>query len=435
MKRYDSYKDSGVQWIGEIPSHWGTTSLKHLLRGIQDGTHGTYKRVDSSPYLLLSAKNVFEDGLHLSETESAISEEDYNQIVSNGYPQKGDIAICCVGTIGRCCIYGESKPFAFQRSVTFLRSKDTSDAKYILYLLRSQVAYSQYSILAKTTAQSGLYMGALSSLDITFPPIKEQTAIANYLDNKCSKIDNIIATQEKRVELLRELKQSIITRAVTHGINPDAKMKDSGVEWIGEIPEHWDVMPIKRLSRIQTGTTPSTKVPEYFEPEEIKWFSPSDVTDDLVMTSASRFVSNKAKDDGACRMFPPKSIYFVGIGATIGKVGVCDEEASSNQQINALMVNKKANYKYLAYILRCQKDEIYLSANVVTLPIINQEKTGELLSPVPPIEEQELIVTYIEQQTSRLDSSITKALRQIELLKEYKQSLITEVVTGKRKVI
>ena len=230
-----------------------------------------------------------------------------------------------------------------------------------------------------------------------------------------------------------ELRQNIITLAVTRGINPNAPLKDSNVEWIGEVPEHWEVMKLKRCASIKTGCTPPTKEEKYYDSEDIDWFTPSDIGCDCIYEAEKR-ISLNAKRDGVCRMFPAHTVYFVGIGATIGKVSFCDIEASANQQINAIIPNRRAFYKYIAYCLRSQKEEVFLTANTVTLPIINQDRTGSLLMPVPPYSEQQQIVAHIEKETANLDKAIAKANRQIELLQELKQSVITEVVTGKRKV-
>ena len=268
---------------------------------------------------------------------------------------------------------------------------------------------------------------------IVFPPLYEQQAIASYLDKRCGEIDKAIAKQQKRIELLQELRQNIITNAVTRGINPDASLKDSGVEWIGQVPEHWEVMMLKRCATIKTGCTPPTKELKYYENEDIDWFTPGDIGDDNV-SEAEKKISNIAKKDGVCRIFPSHIVYFVGIGATIGKVSYCDIEASANQQINAIIPNHRGDYRFLTYCLKSQKEEIFLTANTVTLPIINQERTGSLLIPVPPLSEQHQIVDHIEKQTVCLDKSIAKAELRIGLLQELKQSIITEVVTGKRKV-
>lgn len=208
------FKPSGIEWIGDIPEKWKTMKLKHVLSDYQDGTHASYKRV-LSDYPLLSAKNVFEEGIKITDEESTISESDFKSIVSNGFPKQGDIAICCVGTIGRCCLYTLSEPQAFQRSVTFLRTNRKILNNYLVYLMRSDIANPQYVMYAKTSAQSGIYMEALVNFKIVIPPKKEQMIIVSYLDKKCSAIDNQISKIERQIELLKEYKQSIITECVT----------------------------------------------------------------------------------------------------------------------------------------------------------------------------------------------------------------------------
>lgn len=207
-------RPSGIDWIGNIPSHWKVCKLNRILDGIQDGTHATLQRVDDG-YPLLSAKNVFEDGIHISENESCISTLDYNEIISNGYPKKGDIALCCVATIGRGCIYPFDYHLAFQRSVTFLRINSHYSNSFILYYLRSVSAKAQFDTYAKTSAQSGVYMGDLKRFFICLPPLPEQQAIADYLDKKCAEIDGLKAKLTKKRETLTELRQSIISEVVT----------------------------------------------------------------------------------------------------------------------------------------------------------------------------------------------------------------------------
>ena len=199
------------------------------------------------------------------------------------------------------------------------------------------------------------------------------------------------------------------------------------------VPSHWDVAPVKRYANIFTGNTPSTKEEKYYDSEDINWFTPVDFYKDCLRESTRR-ISEISRKENACRIFPSKSVYMIGIGGTIGKIATCEEEASANQQINVIMPNANADYRYLAYCMRCQKEEIMLSANVVTLPIINQEKTGFLFMPHPRKTVQITIADYLNKKCASIDASISKAQHQVDLLQEYKQSLITEVVIGKRKV-
>lgn len=416
MNHYDTYKPSGIDWIGDVPSHWEGCRFKNFME-LQNTASTSHAKIGLENIQSATGKYIPTD-----------TEFDGNGVVFD----VGDI------------VYGKLRPylqkvwlaeFAGNAVGDFFvfRSNQNSIPAFVKYLLLSDGFTKQANGSTFGAKMPRVASDFILTLPFFLPPLPEQKAIAAYLDKRCGEIDKVITTQERRIELLREMKQSIITRAVTKGINPNAPMKGSGVEWIGEVPKHWEIAPLKRCANIQTGTTPSTKEGKYYADEDIAWFTPSDI-EPFELEAAEKMISNVAKAEKACRIFPPKTIYFVGIGATIGKVSVCDFEASSNQQINAIMPNSKADYKYLALCLKSQKDEIYLTANTVTLPIINQERTGSLLIPIPSLAEQQSIVAYIEKKTKALDAAITKAQREVELLRELKQATITEVVTGKRKV-
>ncbi|MFT8313406.1 MAG: restriction endonuclease subunit S [Clostridium sp.] len=208
-------KYSGIEYIGCIPSSWETKKVKYVIAGIKDGTHGTFDRV-SSGKPLLSAKNVFDDGLHISDSESEISEKDFNLIVSNGYPQRNDVLLCCVGTIGRCCVYEYNEPVAFQRSVTFLRPLSTTNPKYLAYCLKSESTLIQEQLLTNKSAQDGLYMGAVKELIIPFTEnIDEQVKIVEFLDKQCGRIDSVISEKQKQIEVMQQHKKSLIYEFVT----------------------------------------------------------------------------------------------------------------------------------------------------------------------------------------------------------------------------
>lgn len=210
-----NYKDSCIEWIGDVPEGWEVKELKYSLDGLCDGTHGTFERVDNGE-LLLSAKNIGDRGIVLGDNESQISHEDYTRIISNGFPSKGDVLLCCVGSIGKCCIFNEEKPIAFQRSVAFLRHNKTMTSEYLMYLLKSNIMQAQYEMCARKSAQSGIYMGVINNFVIVAPhSINEQQAIADYLDKKCGEIDELIIIKQQKIESLKEYKKSVIYEYVT----------------------------------------------------------------------------------------------------------------------------------------------------------------------------------------------------------------------------
>jgi len=203
-------------YIKQKPSSWQIKRIKHIVQGIKDGTHGTYERLDEGE-LLLSAKNVFSDGLHIGNNESLISEEDYKSIISNGFPKKGDVLLSCVGTIGRSCVFYHDRPIAFQRSVIFLRPKeDEITPEFLNYALQADYVNTQEQSLINKTAQDGLYMGSVKEIRISIPPtIAEQDDIVKYLDKKCAVIDRIIEKKQAELDILEEQKRSLINEYIT----------------------------------------------------------------------------------------------------------------------------------------------------------------------------------------------------------------------------
>ena len=208
-------KDSGVDWCDSIPKTWDVRKIKSLVSAMTDGTHASFQRVDNGQYLL-SAKNVFEDGLHISDNESMISDYDYKAITANGFPKKNDILMCCVGTIGRCTKYEYDYPIAFQRSVIFLRTNEEILPDMLKYCLMSSYTLQQETLNVNQTAQAGLYQGSVGNLKITIPSsIKEQKEIIKFLDQKCSDIDSIIESKQQQLTTLADYKKSLIFEYVT----------------------------------------------------------------------------------------------------------------------------------------------------------------------------------------------------------------------------
>lgn len=422
MKRYESYKDSGVKWLGEIPGHWEVRKIKY-----------TFKERSQKGFPKLSL---------LSATQQ------YGVIKKDDYENRTVVATKGLDTLKLVC----KNDFvislrSFEGGIEMSHEEGIISPAYTI-LIPKKIEPSYFRHLGKTPVFINLLKMMVTGIRegqnidynklrtnlIPIPPKSEQTAIANYLDSVTSKIDEAISQQQKMIDLLNERKQIIIQNAVTKGLDPNAKMKDSGVEWIGEIPEDWEVLKLRRISKIFTGKTPSTSNPRYFHSEDIEWFTPGDFNG-IELKSSKRKISNYAIKDNASILYPKHSIFIIGIGGTIGKVAFCDLEASCNQQINVIILNENANYRYITYLLQNSNSEIMKNANLSTLPIINQQKTGDLKIILPNINEQSLIVDYINNEIKPLDSSISQCNKMISLLQERKQIIINDVVTGKVKVI
>lgn len=212
-------------------------------------------------------------------------------------------------------------------------------------------------------------------------------------------------------------------------LKPYPNYKPSGVEWLGDVPEGWEVASLRRLADVKTGGTPTEVSDDYFESGGFNWFTPGDFSEAQYLGNSDRQLSALGKAN--VRIFPEMTVMLVSIGATIGKVAISDRESSCNQQINAIVCNHKWHYSFAAYYLRIVKDFIVKCGKFTTMPIINQDETKNLLVALPRIEEQSAIAAFLDRETGRIDALVEKTGKSIELLKERRSALITAAVTGK----
>lgn len=421
MERYSEYKDSGVKWLGEIPSHWELRKMKYTF------DERSQKGFPNEPLLAATQNHgVILKSQYENRTVEAVKSLDTLKLV-----EIGDFVISLRSFQG-------GLEYAHNRGIispayTILTPTHIK-ASFFKHLSKSDIFISllKSSVTGIREGQNIDYNKLKESL-LPIPPEEEQNAMGLYLDAATSKIDKAIVMQQKMIDLLNERKQIIIQNAVTKGLDENVEMKDSGVEWIGMIPKHWKILKLKRCASIKTGTTPPTNERKYFDGGRIYWFTPGDLND-LHLEFASKMITQKAIDDKVGRLFPAKTIYFVGIGATVAKVSACDFAASSNQQINAIICKESLGYRFATYVLKSEQEFIRNMANYVTLPIINQSDTGLIDMIVPPKSEQQAIVAYLDEEMQHFDSAISNCQRQIALLQERKQIIINEVVTGKVKV-
>ncbi|TDA73863.1 restriction endonuclease subunit S [Phocaeicola dorei] len=244
----------------------------------------------------------------------------------------------------------------------------------------------------------------------------------------------MIAKAEKKIEYLGELKQSLITRAVTRGLNPNASLKDSGVKWIGKVPEHWETIKLSRVySYIGSGTTPLSSQEDYYSEEGYNWLQTGDLNNGLI-TQTSKKITKKAIDECRMKFYPKHSVVIAMYGATIGKVGLLDLESTTNQACCVISPTQKMNPLFTFYSFMAAKKELLLASFGGGQPNISQDIIKKLRVPVPPLEEQNAIILSLKKECDTIDHIIATQKKKIAYLQELKQSLITNVVTGKIKV-
>lgn len=433
MKQYDSYKESGVEWIGKVPSHWEIMPLKFT------GTFGnglTYspKDVVDNGILVLRSSNIqnsslsFEDNVYVSNVSKVL------------LVQKGDVIICSRN--GSAALVGKSAFIDKDINATFgafmMRYIPKINKKYGFYLF--QTAIGRYKGYFATTTINQLTKSTIGEMKVPLANTEEQTAIVDFLDNKCSEIDKVISAQQKRIALLQELKQSVITHVVTKGLNPNVEMKDSGVEWIGKVPKHWEICKLKHVSSLygRIGFRGYNQTDLVSEGEGAITLSPSNMQNGTMDYNKCSFLSWKKYYESPEIMIKDGDILFVKTGSTYGKTSLVNKlpmEATINPQI-VVFKDIKVNNHFLYYLLTNDIVQMQVSLTVggSTIPTLSQDNILNYVIPIAPKNEQDEIANYLDKKCKSIDSSISKAQHQVELLQEYKQSLITEVVTGKRKV-
>lgn len=427
--KYEEYKDSGVKWIGMVPSYWEVRKIKSLSivkrgaspRPIEDPKYFD----DNGEYAWVRIADVSNSERYLEETTQTLSKLGASLSVKR---EPGDIFISIAGTVGKpiithikCCIHDGFVWFPYLRQNT----------EFLYYLFMSGQPYLG---LGKMGTQLNLNTETIGNIQIPLPPLPEQQTIAAYLDEKCGEINRAIDVQKKKIELLNELKQTIITDAVTKGLNPNAPMKDSGVEWIGKVPEHWKVMKTSlAFTHIGSGTTPSTSKNEYYEDDGDFWLQTGDLTDGII-TDTSKKVSKIAIRECNLKFYPTNSVVIAMYGATIGKMGLLQIECATNQACCVLPSNNHIDAKFTFYFFLSAKTDLLISAIGGGQPNISQDVIKKTKMIVPPLSEQQTIANYLDEECTKIDVQISNANYRIELLNELKQSIITEAVTGKIKI-
>ena len=317
-----------------------------------------------------------------------------------------------------------------------LRPLHKVQGKFLYYYTKSSV-FREYAAENMTGAagQKRVSSRFLKETRLFLPPLPEQIRIAAYLDASCAAIDAAVAAKKKQIEALIEMHKAIIAATITKGLNCFSPRKNSGIEWFGEIPQHWKCEHLKRVTtRIQTGVTPPTDNPDYYFEGIIPWFAPGSYEEDLELRVPRKLISKLALQENVLRMFPEQTVFLIGIGATIGKVRIITNPASCNQQIIGIVTNHKMLGRYLAYQLQTYEDIIPGIATATTLPIFDQVKTGYLPVLHPPHNEQQEICDFLDEKLANIKNILTLIESQIATLIDYRKSLIHECVTGQRRI-
>ncbi len=419
-------KDSGIKWIGKIPLTWKIGKVKDVFTRKNEKAN-----IENPTVLSLARSGVKVRDISNGEGQLAESYTNYNPVEIN------DLLLNPMDLYsGANCSVSKVEGVISPAYIN-LRPKENNNSKYYDYYLKTQYWSMAFFAHGKGVSFDNRWtLGLETAMNyyIPIPPEKEQEKIANYLDKKILEIDNVIEKTKETIEDYKKYKQSVINEAVTKGLDKNVEMKDSGIDWIGNIPKQWSIQKLKNITKLKTGTTPSTQNAEWFD-GNYNWFTPSDFNENYIMNDSSRKLSKKAKEDNAMTIIPANSTMIIGIGGTAGKIGYVTEECSCNQQITAIIADKVYN-KYIMYWMIANTKYLKETAMYTTLPIINNETLGRYLFINPNnIEKEKKIVEYLDKKCAEIDKLISSKQKIIEELEQYKKSLIYEYVTGKKEVI
>jgi type I restriction enzyme S subunit len=436
MKKYDNYKDSGIEWIGEIPEHWDRIRIKSLVAiKVTDGPHETPQWIENGvPFI--SAEAIKGNRIDLDFKRGYISTEQHLEYCKKSKVLKNDILFCKSGsTTGKSALVDTDVDFGIWSPLAIIRAdKNKIDYKYLFQSIQSSLFQNQVETAWTFGTQPNIGMGALENLWIAIPTLEEQKSIANYLDHKTTQIDHLIAKKEQFITLLQEERTAVINQAVTKGLDPKVKMKDSDIEWLGEIPEHWEVKRLKHLVKIplKYGANESAEDEILEDPRYIRI---TDFGNDgkLRKNTFKSLSFEKAENF----LLEEGDILFARSGATVGKTfffkdfqGVaCFAGYLIKATCNPTIMKAEFLYEFTnSSGYENWKQSIFQQS---TIQNIGADKYNQLKIGVPPLIEQQGIIDFISKKTDEINILISKGQQEIELLKEYKTALISEAVTGK----
>ena len=422
-------KDSGIEWIEEIPESWDSIKIKRISNissgGTPKSTNDNYYSDNGTPWVTIGDLT---KGDFVIDTEKKLSDEG---IISKNLKvfEVGTILYSIYATIGKV---SELKvPATINQAILAISVNDAVDKRFFKYSLNSIEDFVKSNTNDNT--QFNLSAAKVNNLKLPIPPLDCQHKIVDFLYNRELKINCCVKNLTFSIEKLKEYKRSIITEAVTKGLDPDVSMKDSGIEWIGDIPEHWKLVKVKEKFTVVNGATPSTKNSAYWDGEVI-WITPADLNGDNKYVSRGRKnITKEGLDSLGDRLVPANSI-IVSNRAPIGLMKISSTELCTNQGCKSLVSKGDVIVDYCYYFLLVQAEVLNHLGRGTTFMELSSSDLQNFYCPSPTMEEQNQITKYLEKKVLAVNELINKKEYLIERLLSYKNSIVYEAVTGKIEV-
>lgn len=432
LPRYPAYEASRFSWAEELPVHWRSASLKWVCQrysgGTPDKNRPEYWENGTVPWLNSGTVN---DG-RIYEASAYITDEAFENSSAKWIPV-GALVMALAGQ-------GKTKGMVAQlmfastcnQSMAAIVPTDRVEARCLYWWLVSN--YQNIRNMAGGDLRDGLNLDLLGAIPCPLPPREEQTAIATFLDRETAKIDALIAEQEKLIALLAEKRQATISHAVTRGLNPNAPMKDSGVPWLGEVPAHWEVTPLKHLVGLRSGGTPSKDRLDYWTDGEVPWASAKDLKVD-VLEDTGDHLTDLAILEGAAGLVEAGAVLVVVRGMILARtfpVSVAGVPMAINQDLKAVLASGAISSRYLPWLLRGTADESLRRLDEAGhgTKALRMDAWLTMKVPVPPIGEQEAIAEKVTDRLRAIDALLASAADANRLLQERRSALIAAAVTG-----
>jgi len=403
-KAYPKYKPSGVEWLGDVPEHWGVKRLKHLV-------------------MLKSGEGITVDDIEESGEYPVYGGNGFRGYAIN-FTHDGHFVL--IGRQGALCgniNYAKGKFWASEHAVVATPWKPLATI-WLGELLRL-MNLNQYSISA---AQPGLAIDRIKELHLPVPSLSEQQAISAFLDLETGRIDALIAKKQRLLELLAEQRTALISHAVTRGLDATVKLKPSGVEWLGNVPEHWGIKRFSREVYIQEGQV---------DPEKEPFLSMYLIGPEHIESRTGKIIKKETAQEQSAEsgkyFCKQGNVLYSKIRPALCKVSVADEDCICSADMYPLRSRGQLDHKYLFWYMLSDRYTAWsvLEADRVAMPKINRETLKSAKIPIPPLHEQQAIAAFLDSETAKIDALSTKVSTVIERLKEYRTALISSAVTGK----
>ena len=423
LSAYPAYRPSGVLWLDDVPEHWEVTAGRSCF----------------STSLVLNNQLMENVVLSLSFGQVKVKNEDkLHGLVPASFEtyqiiEPGDI-VCRPTDLQNdwnSLRFGLSSYRGIITSAYIrLRTTNKMMRQYGYLLLHSYDLMKVFYGLGSGLRQS-LRWDDFKSLPIPLPPLPEQRAIVRYLDHAGTRIRRYVYAKRSLAALLEEERRALVSRAVTRGLDPAAPLKPSGVEWLDDVPEHWEVRRLGTVATIINGATPSTNVPDYWD-GDILWVTPDDLgkLNTRYITDSARRITEDGYEACGTTMAPANSI-VLSTRAPIGHLGILKSEGCVNQGCRLLVPNADIPSDYLYYVLSTSRSDLASLGQGSTFTELSKTHLSDFRIPFPPLDEQRAIVAHLDAEMARIDRAVARARRQVELAQEYRDRLIADVVTGK----